>query len=122
MCGRFTLRTPAAQLREHFGLRDIPDFAPRYNIAPTQPIAVVPNDNERHVALFRWGLIPPWAKNPAVGNKTINARAESLLAKPSFRATFMRQRCLVIADGFYEWRKDGATRTPIYIRLRSQEP
>lgn len=123
MCGRYTLKTPVDQLRDHFGLRDVNvDLSPRYNIAPTQPVAVVPNRAERSLELFHWGLIPSWAKDPAIGSRMINARAETLAEKPSFREAVKRRRCLVVADGFYEWRRDGSTKTPIYIRLRSQAP
>lgn len=125
MCGRFTLTVDPAQLREVFSWLDIPDeLTPRYNIAPTQPVAVVPNDGKNKLDFFIWGLIPSWAKDPQIGSRMINARAETLAEKPSFRNAYRRRRCLVLADGFYEWRKEpgGKTKTPMYIQLESREP
>jgi len=123
MCGRFTLTLDNAGLQEAF-----PQFAPpagntppRYNIAPTQPVAVVTNDGHNRMEYFVWGLIPSWAKDPAMGNKMINARSETLAEKPAFRAAFKRRRCLVLADGFYEWHAEGKTKTPMYIRIRDEE-
>ena len=125
MCGRFTLVTPAEQLELSFPWLTVPsDTPPRYNIAPTQPVAVVPNNNRNQVEFFQWGLIPSWAKDPQIGNRMINARAETLAEKPSFRVAYRRRRCLVLANGFYEWRKEhgGKTKTPYYIQLVSGEP
>ena len=125
MCGRFTLTVDTGQLQEAFPWVDISDgFQPRYNIAPTQPVAVVPNDGKNQLDYFTWGLIPSWAKDPAIGNRMINARAETLAEKPSFRSAFRRRRCLVLADGFYEWRKepDQKTKTPMYLQLESRSP
>jgi putative SOS response-associated peptidase YedK len=125
MCGRFTLTVDPAQLREVFSWLDIPnELTPRYNIAPTQPVAVVPNDGNNKLDFFVWGLIPSWAKDPQIGNRMINARAETLAEKPSFRNAYRRRRCLVLADGFYEWRKEpgSKTKTPMYIQLESREP
>jgi putative SOS response-associated peptidase YedK len=123
MCGRYTLATSTKVLVERFRLAaEAPDLRPRFNIAPSQPVAVVANRPERRLELFLWGLIPSWAKDPAIGNRMINARAETLAEKPSFRDTLKRRRCLVLADGFFEWRKDGKQKTPIYVRLRSREP
>jgi putative SOS response-associated peptidase YedK len=125
MCGRFTLTVDPGQLRESFPGIQVPDeIQPRYNIAPTQPVAVIPNDGQNRLDFFTWGLIPSWAKDPAIGNRMINARAESLAEKPSFRAAYRRRRCLVLADGFYEWRQEpGAkTKTPMYIQMESKEP
>ncbi len=104
MCGRFTLRTPAHRLAEAFGIDALPNLAPRYNIAPTQDVVAIRHaDAGRELAMLRWGLIPGWAKDPAIGSRMINARAETLTEKPSFRAAFKHRRCLVVADGFYEW-------------------
>ncbi len=123
MCGRFTLTADPADLREQFpGLYIPPDLQPRYNIAPSQPVAVIPNDGKNALNFFVWGLVPSWAKDPSIGNRLINARAETLLEKPSFRNAFRRRRCLVLADGFYEWRKEGRGKTPMYIRLASGKP
>jgi len=125
MCGRFTLTTDPGQLQESFPWLSIPNgITPRYNIAPTQPVAVVPNDGKNRLDFFNWGLIPSWAKDPSIGNKMINARAETLQEKPSFRSAFRRRRCLILADGFFEWRQDAGakTKTPMYIRLKSEKP
>jgi len=123
MCGRYTLATPASALKDTFGLTEVSgELRPRFNIAPGQEVAVVPNDGERSLRLFRWGLIPSWAKDPAIGNRMINARAETLAEKPSFRNALRRRRCLIAADGFYEWKKEGTQKIPYYIRLRSREP
>lgn len=112
MCGRFTLRAAPEQLADQFDLPEVPPLAPRYNIAPTQPIAAVrenPDSGKREFTFFNWGLIPFWADDPAIGSRMINARAETAADKPSFRAAFKYRRCIVPADGFYEWqkRKDG---------------
>lgn len=125
MCGRFSLGVNLDDLVEAF-----PDFkfpsalTPRYNIAPSQEVAVVPNDVDRRVEFFHWGLIPSWAKDPEIGNRLINARAETLAEKPSFRAAYLRRRCLILADGFYEWQTipDSKVKMPLYIQLTSQKP
>ncbi len=125
MCGRFTLFVDPKDLMEAFPGFAVPvDWTPRYNIAPTQSVAVIPNNGGDQIEFFRWGLIPSWAKDPNIGNRMINARAETLAEKPSFRAAYRRRRCLVLADGFYEWRKEPGrtTKTPLYIRLESGEP
>lgn len=128
MCGRFTLRTPLAVLVEHFDLdargdRQLPLFEARYNIAPTQDVLVIradPADLQRVVTTMRWGLIPSWTKGnkPPSGPPLINARAETLAEKPTFRTAFRRRRCLIPADGFYEWQSPAAARgkkQPFYI-------
>ena len=125
MCGRFTLTTDPQQLRLGFPWLSVPDeITPRFNIAPTQPVAVVPNDGKNRLDFFTWGLIPSWAKDPSIGNRMINARAETLQEKPSFRTAFRRRRCLILADGFFEWRQDPGQKikTPMYIRLKSEKP
>jgi putative SOS response-associated peptidase YedK len=125
MCGRFTLTVDPGQLQEAFPWVDIPDeITPRYNIAPSQPIAVVPNNGENRLDYFNWGLIPFWAKDPKIGNRMINARSETLAEKPSFRGSFKYKRCLVLADGFYEWRKDpgASAKTPMYIHMKDNKP
>ena len=125
MCGRFTLTADVNSLQETFPWVNIPpEITPRYNIAPTQPVAVVPNDGKNRLDFYNWGLIPSWAKDPGIGSRMINARSETLAEKPSFRAAFRRRRCLVLTDGFYEWQKqpDGKTKIPMYIRLRSEKP
>jgi len=125
MCGRFSLWLTLSDLKEAW-----PDFVfpeamePRYNIAPSQDIAVVPNNGEGKVEFFRWGLVPFWAKEPSIGDRMINARAETVAEKPAFRTPFRKRRCLVLADGFYEWRAEAGqkTKTPMYIRLASKKP
>ncbi len=129
MCGRFTLTDPDADLAVQFDLPELPSTAlrtgpemqPRYNIAPTQPVAAVrlaPESGDRELALLHWGLIPFWAKDPGIGSRMINARAETAAEKPAFRAAFKRRRCLVVADGFYEWQKQNGGKQPFYIHLR----
>ena len=127
MCGRFTLKTDPETLTETFPGFTAPaadEMAPRYNIAPSQGVAVVPNNGENSVEFFRWGLIPSWAKDPKIGNRMINARSETLAEKPSFRTPYKRRRCLILTDGFYEWKAEpgSKTKTPIYIRLKSEKP
>ena len=125
MCGRFTLTIDPADLRDAFPSLTFPeDMAPRYNVAPSQPVAVVANNGKNQVEFFKWGLVPSWAQDPSIGNRMINARAESLAEKPSFRAAYKRRRCLVLADGFYEWQAvPGAkSKTPMLIKLKSGEP
>jgi putative SOS response-associated peptidase YedK len=120
MCGRYVIKTPPGLMQETFGYAEQPNFPPRYNIAPTQPIPVVRLDNgRRSFALVRWGLIPAWVKDPRGFSLLINARAESALDKPAFRNAMRRRRCLVPADGFYEWKQDGARRRPFYAAAKS---
>ena len=125
MCGRFTLRTPAHRLAEAFGVRELPNLRPRYNIAPSQDVVAIraADDGTRELVSLRWGLIPFWAKEAAIGNRMINARAETVAEKPAFRAAFRRRRCLVAADGFYEWQNtDGGAKQPYFIRLADDAP
>ena len=125
MCGRFTLKTDPKTLTETFSGFTMPDeLTPRYNIAPSQEVAVLANNGENTVESFRWGLIPSWAKDPKIGNRIINARAETLAERPSFRTPYRRRRCLVLADGFYEWYQEpeSQSKTPMYIRLKSNQP
>lgn len=124
MCGRFTLTVDPDELQKQFGLAEPPPagLAPRYNIAPSQAVAVVANEPERKLEFFQWGLIPSWAKDPKIGNKLINARAETLAEKPAFRAALKRRRCLVVADGFYEWKKLDGRKQPMYIHLKDGRP
>ncbi len=106
MCGRYTLTTPLEGLRAVFLFEESPNLAARYNIAPTQEVPVIRRgvgDDSRHLALLRWGLIPSWAKEASIGSRMINARAESVAEKPAYRTAFRRRRCLIPADGFYEW-------------------
>ncbi len=125
MCGRFTLTADTKQIQDAIPGIIVPqDIPPRWNVSPQQPIAVVPNDGKNTLDFFLWGLIPSWAKDPEIGNRMINARAETLTEKPAFRAAFRRRRCLVLADGFYEWRQvPGSKRKiPMYIKLASGKP
>lgn len=124
MCGRFTLHTSQADLQLAFEGFVFPDeVEPRYNIAPTLDILVVANGGRREVRQARWGLIPGWVKDPRIGSRMINARAETLAQKFAFRDAYRNRRCLVIADGFYEWRKEPeGGKTPIYIQLQGGRP
>jgi putative SOS response-associated peptidase YedK len=124
MCGRYTLTVDPAQLLMRFEL-DSADYAPeaRYNIAPTQTVSVVLNASPHTLRSARWGLVPFWAKDIAIGSKMFNARAETLGEKPAFRNLLAKRRCLVLADSFYEWRRDeGGARTPMRIMLKTREP
>ena len=125
MCGRFTLATPDQDLVVQFNLPDIPDLQPRYNIAPTQPVAAVrvpTSGGDRELVMLHWGLIPFWAKDPDLGARLINARSETVAERPAFRAAFRRRRCLVPADGFYEWQKQNGTKQPFFIHLQDGRP
>ncbi len=134
MCGRFTLTADPAQLQESFPEFSFPpQGGPRFNIAPSQPVLALPNDatpalaggaRENRADYFVWGLIPSWAKDPTIGSKLINARAETLGEKPSFRGSYKYKRCLVFADGFYEWKTEPGmkTKTPYFIKLESGQP
>jgi len=115
MCGRFALKNPQA-LKAAFDLADMTELPPRYNIAPTQDIAIIRADTSgRNLSLAHWGLIPSWAKSADSGYSTINARAETVDTKPSFRAPFKRHRCIIPADGFYEWHEEGGIKIPHHI-------
>ncbi len=126
MCGRFTLTADPADLKEVFDWVTFPDqsFAPRYNIAPTQPIAVVTNSGDNKLDFFTWGLVPFWAKDPSIGSRMINARSETLAEKPSFKSAFKRRRCLILADGFYEWQNlpGEKSKVPMFIHMKDSKP
>src|SRR5687767_10891235 len=124
MCGRFTVRARLNLIAEEFRLTVLPDLQPRYNIAPTQTVPVVRQigRGDRQLDLLHWGLIPSWADDPKIGNKMINARADTVATKPSFRAAFKQRRCLVVADGFYEWKKIGSKKQPYFIRRPDDRP
>lgn len=120
MCGRFTLRTPPERIAREFGLDDVPALAPRFHIAPGQDIAVVgvASEGRRVLELRRWGLVPHWSKDPRIGSRLVNARAETVASRPAFRDAFRRRRCLVPADGFYEWAAAGSgPRQPYHVQL-----
>ncbi|MEN6458006.1 MAG: SOS response-associated peptidase [Thermoguttaceae bacterium] len=131
MCGRFTLRTSARAVAQQFGLLGVEPFVARFNIAPAQWVPVVrpvlrPPSPEtavgRELVWLRWGLVPGWAKDPAIGNRLVNARAETASRLPAFREAMRRRRCLVVADGFYEWQRAGRKKQPYFIRLRDDRP
>lgn len=125
MCGRFTLSTSVETLREQFDLSSFPELAPRYNIAPTQEVVAVRiglASQARELAPLRWGLIPSWADGPAIGARMINARSETVASKPAFRSAFQRRRCLIPADGFFEWQNQKGQKQPFLFRLRNGRP
>jgi putative SOS response-associated peptidase YedK len=125
MCGRFTLTVDPAELQGQFEKYNFPSqFAPRFNVAPTQPVLAIPNDGENTADFFVWGLIPMWAKDPTIGSRLINARGETLEEKPAFRGSLKYKRCLILADGFYEWKSGGArkAKTPYFIHMKDRKP
>jgi len=124
MCGRYTLKTPVERLSEKLQFPEVIPLKPRYNIAPSQDVAVVrrlPDDQERKLAMLRWGLIPAWAKDPTNVRQPINAKSETVAELPTFRAAFRKRRWLVPADGFYEWKQEGGHKKPVYIRMKDGE-
>jgi len=124
MCGRFSLSKPSSISSFFTGLTLPEELRARYNIAPSSQVLIVLNDGQIRFDLARWGLIPSWASDPQIGNSLINARAETLAEKPSFRQAFKKRRCLIPVDGFFEWTKGpgSKTRTPIHIRMKTGEP
>jgi len=124
VCGRFAFYSPSEATAALFGVNDALPVEARYNIAPTQYVAAIRNDGEtgRQLLMLRWGLVPFWAKDPSIGNRMINARAETVAEKPSFRAAYKQRRSLILADGFYEWRKEGDGKTPYFISKANAEP
>lgn len=124
MCGRFTITVNSQAIQQVFPWLEMPPakISPRYNIAPSQPIAIIPNDGKNKLDFYTWGLIPSWAKDPSIGSRLINARSETADEKPSFRSAFKRKRCLILADGFYEWTKQPGEnkKTPYYFQLVSK--
>ena len=124
MCGRFAFYSPSEAAAALFGVSASIEVQPRYNIAPTQFVAAIRRDQDerRELVMLRWGLVPFWAKNPSIGNRMINARAETVAEKPAYRAAYRHRRCVVLADGFYEWHRDGDAKTPFFISLASGEP
>jgi putative SOS response-associated peptidase YedK len=126
MCGRFTLTASVEELVDRFDIEFFlqqEGYAPSYNIAPSQSVlSVINNGIHNKMGFLRWGLIPPWAKDPSIGYKMINARSETLHEKPSFRNAYLKRRCLIVADSFYEWKKiDDKTKTPMRIKLKSDQ-
>ena len=124
MCGRYAFFSPAEAVRRVFGVDDVPELEPRYNVAPTQDVAAIRAGTEgaRAFVMLRWGLVPKWAKDRAIGNRMINARSESLAEKPAFRDAFRRRRCLVLADGWYEWQPAAGGKQPWYLRPKEPGP
>lgn len=123
MCGRFTLKTPGKTLAQAFDLAAVPELPPRYNIAPTQPIAAIRGAKDgRRLDLLRWGLIPSWTKDPRQAPTMVNARSDTLMEKPSFRAAFQSRRCLVPADGFFEWKTVNGKKQPMYFTMKDSAP
>ncbi len=125
MCGRFTLTVDPAELQDQFEGISFPEkYAPRFNIAPSQPVLAIPNDGTKMAQFLLWGLIPSWAKDPSIGSRMINARGETLAEKPAFRGAYKYKRCLILADGFYEWKSQPGTKikVPHFIHLKDGKP
>ncbi len=122
MCCRYTLTADAESIQLAFNLDSVDAWLePRYNIAPTQQVPVIGNHDPAELSFMKWGLVPYWAKDPKIGNRMVNARSETAAVKPSFRTAFKRQRCLIPADGYYEWVKQGKKKTPMYIQHTERE-
>ena len=124
MCGRYALHAHPDVVALQFGLAAAPQLKPRFNIAPTQevPVIRIGEQQDRALAMLRWGLVPSWSKDPAIGARMINARAETVAEKPAFRSAFRHRRCLVPADGYYEWSLEGGRKQPYLLQLESSEP
>lgn len=125
MCGRFTLRSSPREVARLFHVEKLPLFEPRYNIAPTQPVLVAreqPEHGERELAWLQWGFVPAWSKDPKAAQRPINVRSEGVSERPMFRTAFRRRRCLIAADGFYEWKAQGRTKQPFYFQLVDAAP
>jgi putative SOS response-associated peptidase YedK len=124
MCGRYTLASPTESLAEEFGVdASSIELSPNYNVAPTQGVAAVLEEGgQRRLEVLRWGLIPPWADDPGIGSRMINARSETAPGKPSFRRAFRERRCLIPADGFYEWQRTNGAKQPYYIHMEDGRP
>lgn len=123
MCGRFAQKSSARKIAKKFKVEEVPPLAERYNVAPSQTVlAVREASGGREASFLKWGLVPRWAKDVGIGNKLINARSETVTEKPSFREAFARRRCLVLADGFFEWSRRGDRKRPYYFHMRDGEP
>lgn len=123
MCGRFAQFTPLSELMEEFEIdQNLSNAEPSYNISPGQEISVIVIDNGKKIVRMKWGLIPSWSKDMLGAYKMINARAETITEKPSFRTSFKKRRCLILADGFYEWRNTGNEKIPVFVKLKNGEP
>ena len=122
MCGRFSMSIDSDDLQTALALGQMPDdWKRRYNIAPSQPVAAARDAESKQVEWLQWGLVPFWAKDPTIGSRLINARSETAFEKPSFKYAFRKRRCLILADGFYEWQKQGSRKRPYHIRVKGQE-
>jgi putative SOS response-associated peptidase YedK len=123
MCGRFAQRTDPKRVAKWFGVEEVPELEPRYNIAPTQEItAVRETEDGREIAFYKWGLIPSWAKDISMGARLINARSETVREKPAFRQSFKQRRCIIPADGFYEWQRTEGRKQPFFFQMRDESP
>lgn len=124
MCGRFAFFSPREAVQEYFGIEVPFALEPRYNVAPSQEVAAIrqPADTKPEAVMLKWGLVPFWAKDSAIGARMINARAETVAEKPAFRQAFKRRRCLILADGFYEWHTEDGRKTPYFISLNTAQP
>tara|TARA_B100001123_G_scaffold441464_2_gene582701 strand:- start:1550 stop:2296 length:747 start_codon:yes stop_codon:yes gene_type:complete len=125
MCGRFSLVVPERFFSKVFVFKDLPEMHPDYNISPGVDIWGARNkqyEEQPEMVKLRWGLVPSWAKNPKIGYRMINARSETVAEKPAFRSAFKRRRCVIAADGFFEWKREGKERTPYFIHLKNKEP
>jgi putative SOS response-associated peptidase YedK len=125
MCGRFTVRSIPKAIARAFDLLDVPKIVSCFNISPNQPVAVVrfdPNEGARRLDFLTWGLIPPWADDPSIGDHLINARAESVAERPAFRHAFRSQRSLIVADGFYEWQRQDGWKQPYFVHMKDDRP
>src|SRR5262245_27891254 len=123
MCGRYLIISSPEAFRRLFAYSEQPNFPPRYNVAPTQPVPIMRlHEGKRQFALVRWGLIPSWVKDPRTFTLLINARGESVIEKPAFRAAMRRRRCIFLTDGFYEWKEEGARKRPYYVRMKNGGP
>lgn len=124
MCGRFDLHIPIEFLERIFGVSILQDIQPHYNIAPSQQVVVIRTTPEgnRQFAFLKWGLIPSWAKDPSIGSRMINARSETVDVKPAFRNSLKHRRCIVPANGFYEWQEVGGKKKPLYVKMKNDSP
>ena len=123
MCGRYTLKASPEDVAEHFGLPEVPDLLPRYNVAPTQMVpAVKMTPDGRALTMLKWGLVPSWADDPGIGSRMINARGETVAEKPAYRSAFKQRRCLLPGDGFFEWKPEGKVKQPWHFRLKDGGP
>jgi len=123
MCGRYAQRTDPKKLAKEFKVPDVPDVKPRYNIAPTQDIlAVYEAADGREMKFYKWGLVPSWAKDKSMGARLINARSETITEKPSFREAFKKRRCIIPADGFYEWKRTEGKKQPFFFQMQDERP